>query len=95
MGFVIVDNMEQDLMIRPSDFNTALHGDTVRVRVVNKSAKSGRQQGQVVEVVERKQLEFLGHVELSQAFAIFYCGDGKAHAGYLYSITQTEWGGQQ
>jgi ribonuclease R len=71
MGFVIVDNLEQDLMIRPSDFNTALHGDTVRVRVVNKSAKSGRQQGQVVEVVERKQLEFLGHVELSQAFAFF------------------------
>jgi ribonuclease R len=71
MGFVIVDNLEQDLMIRPSDFNTALHGDTVRVRVVNKSAKSGRQQGQVVEIVERKQLEFLGHVELSQAFAFF------------------------
>jgi ribonuclease R len=71
MGFVIVENLEQDLMIRPSDFNTALHGDTVRVRVANKSGKSGRQQGQVVEVVERKQLEFLGHVELSQAFAFF------------------------
>jgi ribonuclease R len=71
MGFVIVENLDQDLMIRPSDFNTALHGDTVRVRVVNKSGKSGRQQGQVVEVVERKQLEFLGHVELSQAFAFF------------------------
>jgi ribonuclease R len=70
MGFVIVDQLEQDIMIRPSDFNTALHGDTVRVKV-NRSSGRGRQQGQVVEVVERKQMEFLGHVELSQAFAFF------------------------
>ena len=71
MGFVIVDQVEQDIMIRPSDFNTALHGDTVRVKIVNKSSGRGRQQGQVVEVVERKQMEFLGHVELSQSFAFF------------------------
>jgi ribonuclease R len=70
MGFVIVDQLEQDIMIRPSDFNTALHGDTVRVKV-NRSSGRGRQQGQVVEVVERKQMEFLGHVELSQSFAFF------------------------
>src|SRR5450432_774135 len=70
MGFVIVDQLDQDIMIRPSDFNTALHGDTVRVKV-NRSSGRGRQQGQVVEVVERKQMEFLGHVELSQSFAFF------------------------
>ncbi|HTI08063.1 MAG TPA: ribonuclease R [Puia sp.] len=71
MGFVIVEGREQDILIRPSDFNTALHGDTVRVRVRNNSGKSGRSQGEVVEVVERKQMEFLGHVELSQSFAFF------------------------
>jgi ribonuclease R len=71
MGFVIVDKLEQDIMIRPSDFNTALHGDTVRVKIMNRGSGRGRQQGQVVEVVERKQLEFLGHVELSQSFAFF------------------------
>src|ERR1700720_4326506 len=60
MGFVIVEGREQDILIRPSDFNTALHGDTVRVRVrSNSGGKSGRSQGEVVEVVERKQLEFL------------------------------------
>src|SRR5258707_10735795 len=71
MGFVIVEGREQDILIRPSDFNTALHGDTVRVRVRSNSGKSGRSQGEVVEVVERKQMEFLGHVELSQSFAFF------------------------
>jgi ribonuclease R len=71
MGFVIVDQLDQDIMIRPSDFNTALHGDTVRVKVNRSTSGRGRQQGQVVEVVERKQMEFLGHVELSQSFAFF------------------------
>ena len=71
MGFVIVEGRDQDILIRPSDFNTALHGDTVQVKVVNDGSRSGRSQGQVVEVVARKQLEFLGHIEISQSFAFF------------------------
>src|ERR1700754_1478580 len=71
MGFVIVEGRDQDILVRPSDFNTALHGDTVQVRVVNNSARSGRWQGEVVEVVERKQMEFLGRIEISQSFAFF------------------------
>jgi ribonuclease R len=78
IGFVVVENMEKDILIRPNDFNTALHGDTVRVRVVNNSAKSGRVQGEVVEVIERKQMEFLGHVELSKTFAFFIADTDKA-----------------
>ena len=77
MGFVIVEGREQDILIRPSDFNTALHGDTVRVRIRNSSGKSGRSQGEVVEVVERKQMEFMGHVELSQSFAFFIADTDK------------------
>jgi ribonuclease R len=71
MGFVIVEGRDQDILVRPADFNTALHGDTVQVKVVNNSARSGRWQGEVVEVAERKQMEFLGHVEISQSFAFF------------------------
>jgi len=71
MGFVIIEGREQDVLVRPSDFNTALHGDTVQVRLTGSPNRSGRQQGEVVEVVDRKQMEFLGHVELSQSFAFF------------------------
>ena len=77
MGFVIVEGREQDILIRPSDFNTALHGDTVRVRVRNTSGKNGRSTGEVVEVVDRKQMEFMGHVELSQSFAFFIADTDK------------------
>ncbi|HTQ66660.1 MAG TPA: ribonuclease R [Puia sp.] len=71
MGFVIAENLEQDILVRPGDFNTALHGDTVRVKIIKGNAKSGRMQGQVSEVLERKQTEFLGHIELSEDFAFF------------------------
>jgi ribonuclease R len=77
MGFVIVDGQDEDILVRPSDFNTALHGDTVRVRVISKSAKNGRWTGEVAEVVERKQSEFLGHVEISQSFAFFIADTDK------------------
>ncbi len=71
MGFVIVEGREQDILVRPSDFNTALHGDTVKVRVISNSSRSGRWTGEIAEVVDRKQLEFLGHIEVSPNFAFF------------------------
>ena len=32
-GFVVVDNMPVDILIRPDDLGTALHGDKVKVKV--------------------------------------------------------------
>jgi len=71
MGFVTMENKEQDVLVRPNDFNTALHGDTVRVEIMNTPSKTGRMQGRITEVVERKQTEFLGRIELSASFAFF------------------------
>lgn len=72
IGYVMVENLPNDILVRPADFNTALHGDTVRVRVLGGPAKkSGRQQGQVVEVLQRKQMEFLGKIEINRNAAFF------------------------
>lgn len=70
MGFVIVEGEEADILIRPSDFNSAMHGDTVRVRL--KEDRGGRRkQGVIVSVDERKQSEFIGHLEMNKGFAFF------------------------
>lgn len=70
MGFVIVEGEESDILIRPSDFNTAMHGDTVQVRL--KEERGGkRKQGVITNVVERKQSEFIGHLEMNKGFAFF------------------------
>src|SRR5687767_3093331 len=70
MGFVIVQGQENDIMVRPADFNTALHGDTVRVLLKGDHTR-GRQQGEVIEVLRRRQLEFPGRLQISGNFAFF------------------------
>ncbi|MEO5683121.1 MAG: ribonuclease R [Chitinophagaceae bacterium] len=71
MGYVIVDKLDTDIIVRPNGFNTALHGDTVRVRITGDQNKSGRKQGEVVEVLDRKQTEFMGRIDVGQNFAFF------------------------
>jgi ribonuclease R len=70
MGFVVVEGEETDILVRPNDFNSAMHGDTVRVRL--KEDRSGRRkQGVVIGVEDRKQTEFIGHLEMNKGFAFF------------------------
>lgn len=73
MGFVVVPALETDILIRPGDFNTAMHGDTVIVRI--KNANGRRMQGEVTEVLTRKRTEFIGHIEMNNGFA-FFVADG-------------------
>lgn len=71
MGYVIIENVEGDVLVRPGDFNTALNGDTVRVKVVRENMRTGKKEGKITEVVTRKQTEFIGHVQLSTNYAFF------------------------
>jgi len=81
MGFVVIEEGGQDILVRPVDFHTALHGDIVKVRLLSRSGKTGRTQGEVVEILERKQLEFLGHIEIGTAFAFFVADSDKPMPG--------------
>lgn len=75
MGFVIIPETENDILIRPSDFNTAMHGDTVRIKLKNGNGK--RLQGEVVEVVQRKRTEFIGHLQMNKGFSFFIADSDK------------------
>ena len=67
--YVIVEGMEKDIFIRPNDFNTAFNGDQVRVKVQESHGK--RAEGKIVEIIQRKQTEFIGNIEVSTNFAFF------------------------
>ncbi|MES1220216.1 MAG: ribonuclease R, partial [Bacteroidota bacterium] len=71
MGFVISPETEVDILIRPGDFNTAFHGDTVRVRIGRYADGKKRMQGVITEVVQRKRTEFIGRIEMNKGFAFF------------------------
>jgi ribonuclease R len=61
--------MQRDILVRPSDFNKAFHGDKVSVRVTREGGN--RIEGVVAEVLERKQTEFIGKIEVTRDFAFF------------------------
>ena len=71
MGFVTIEGMDADIIIRPSDFNTALHGDTVRVSIKETNSSGRRMQGLVKEVLSRKRTEFIGRLQMNKGFAFF------------------------
>jgi len=71
IGYVLIEDKSGDVLVRPGDFNTALNGDVVRVRIVKENLASKRKEGRITEVVTRKQNEFIGHIQLSTNFAFF------------------------
>jgi len=70
MGFVIVEGLEQDILIRKDFIRNALNGDEVRVELTDRGKKFGaRPEGVIVEVLNRKQSEFSGRLEVHPHFA--------------------------
>ncbi len=70
IGYVIVEGLEKDIFVRPQHFNQALNGDRVSVKI-NRHGRSGRMEGEIVQVLERKQSEFIGRIEINKNFAFF------------------------
>ncbi len=77
MGFVIVEGMDKDVLVRPNDFNRAFHGDTVKVQFDKHAMPGKRIEGKITEVVERKQTEFIGNIQVSKNFGFFTADSDK------------------
>ena len=71
MGYVVVEGLEEDILVRPSDFKKAFHGDTVEVEITSTNKRSGRYNGLVTRVLERRQSEYMGLIEVTTDFAFF------------------------
>ncbi len=88
MGYVIIENVAGDVLVKPGDFNTALNGDTVRVKVIRENVRSGKKEGKIMEVVTRKQTEFTGHLQLSTNYAFFIPDTDKPMPDLFIPLTE-------
>lgn len=68
VAFVITDSFEEDIFIAPNFVNHALDGDTVKVALLAKR-RGKSHSGQVVEIIERAQTNFVGTIDISKNFA--------------------------
>ena len=71
MGFVIVKNMENDILVFPTDFNTALKGDEVVVKITKIRQGSGKKEGKILSIIKRKQVSFSGVMQVNERHAFF------------------------
>lgn len=83
MGYVIAEGRDKDVLVRPQDFNKAMHGDKVSVKIKDGNGK--RAEGSIVEVLERKQTEFIGNIEVKENFAFFKPDSEKAMPDFYVS----------
>ena len=77
VGYVVMQGEDNDVLVRPNNFLNALNGDTVRVKIIRENGRGGKREGEVTEVVSRKQNEFIGHLQVSANFAFFIPDGGK------------------
>jgi ribonuclease R len=84
IGYVIAEGRNNDVLVRPNDFNKAMNGDTVMVKV--KESDGRRAEGIIEEVVERKQTEFIGDIEVNENFAFFKADSQKPMPDFYINL---------
>lgn len=80
VGYVNIPGRTQDIEIPPGDTGLALHGDTVDITVSKRA--HGRERGEVVKVVERKESNFVGSAELYEGELICVPDNRKIHVRF-------------
>ncbi|RMA66022.1 ribonuclease R [Ulvibacter antarcticus] len=77
-GYIIVEDLEDDIFVSNKNLNKALNGDIVEVYVF-KRKKGGKSEGEITKIIERKKTEFVGTIQVQENFAFVDITDHKMH----------------
>jgi ribonuclease R len=76
-AYVISEETEHDTFIPQRKTLNALHGDTVKVKLF--PSKKSKQEGEIIEIIERSKTEFVGTIQLSPKFAFLVPSNNRIH----------------
>lgn len=62
VGYIISEDFEEDVMVSQNQFHKAFSGDTVKFYVYPSRGKK-RKEGKIIEVLERKRMQFVGTLQ--------------------------------
>ncbi|WP_394974441.1 ribonuclease R [uncultured Croceitalea sp.] len=77
-GYIIVEELEDDIFVQKHKLNRALHGDTVEVFFKRKGSGK-RIEGEVATILERKKTTYVGIVDKQKTFAFVRPTDSKMY----------------
>lgn len=71
LGFVITNDGDGDIIVRPQDFNQGFHGDTVQVIITRDGFNGRKREGRIEKVIKRRQTEFIGSLRFIKGILLF------------------------
>ena len=83
-AYIISEETENDVIVSPKKTLNAMHGDIVKVRVSPQG--KGKQEGEIVEVIQRNKTEFVGTIQVSPKFAFLVPSNIKVHVDIYIPI---------
>ena len=77
-GYVVVNDMDQDVFIHKKHLKNVIDGDKVSISLFSKFKKD-KPEGELIEVIERNTIRFVGVVDLSEHSAFVIVQNPKVH----------------
>ena len=77
-GYVVVEELEEDIFIPANALNKAFNGDEVEVYIYNKRRKK-KSEGEVVRIIKRNRVDFVGVLQLQKNFGFVSIQDPKMY----------------
>ncbi|WP_312650726.1 ribonuclease R [Proteiniclasticum sp.] len=78
-GFVFRGEGQGDIFIPENEMKNAMNGDKVQVKVIRETAGTKRAEGEIMQILERKNSKVIGVYEESKAFGFVVPEDNKIH----------------
>lgn len=76
-AYIVSEETTDDVLVSPKKTLNAMHGDIVKVLLFPK--RSGKQEGEIIEVIERAKIKFVGTIQISPRFAFLVPSNIKIH----------------
>ena len=77
-GYVVVEDLNEDVFIPSNNINKALHGDEVEIYIYKRRRKQ-KSEGEVTKIITRKKTTFVGVLQLQENFGFVSIQDGKMY----------------
>ncbi len=104
VAYVSSPDYKEDICISPHNTNGAMHGDKVKVKVFSRKRNDGRDEGEVIDVIQRGRTEFVGTIRIENRIAFVTTDNkkfrdfivpkdkiGKARDGQKVVVKMTDW----
>ncbi|SDR86111.1 RNAse R [Gillisia sp. Hel1_33_143] len=77
-GYVVVEELEDDVFIPANSLNKALNGDEVEIYIYNKR-RNKKSEGEIVKILKRKRTDFVGVLQMQKTFGFVAIQDPKMY----------------